>query len=43
MSETASNDTDSDEGVQEKIDRAVEDAKNLDFATLDELKAAFRQ
>lgn len=43
MSETARNNTDPEEAVQENIDRAVEDAKNLDFATLDELKAAFRQ
>lgn len=43
MSETAWDDIKSDEEVQENIDQAVEDAKNFDFATLDELKEAFRQ
>jgi hypothetical protein len=43
MSETAWDDTKSEEEVQENIDQAVEDAKNFDFATLDELKEAFRQ
>jgi hypothetical protein len=43
MSEPAWDDIKSDEEVQENIDQAVEDAKNFDFATLDELKEAFRQ
>lgn len=43
MSETARDDTKPEEEVQENIDQAVEDAKNFDFATLDELKEAFRQ
>jgi len=43
MSEPAWDDIESDEEVQENIDQAVEDAKNFDFATLDELKEAFRQ
>ena len=33
----------SEEEVQENIDQAVEDAKNFNFATLDELKEAFNQ
>lgn len=43
MSEPAWDDIKSEEEVQENIDQAVEDAKNFDFATLDELKEAFRQ
>ncbi len=41
MSETAWDA--SEEEVQENIDQAVEDAKNFNFATLDELKEAFNQ
>jgi hypothetical protein len=43
MSEIAWDDTNSEEEVQENIDQAVEDVKNFDFATLDELKEALRQ
>ena len=41
MSETAWDA--SGEKVQENIDQAVENAKNFNFATLDELKEAFNQ
>lgn len=43
MSETAWDDTKSEEEVQENIDQAVEDIKDLDFATLDDVKDAFRR
>jgi len=43
MSETAWDDTKTEEEVQENIDQAVEDVKDLDFATLDEVKEAFQQ
>ena len=41
MCETASEN--GDEMVQETIDRAVEDVKALDFATVKEVTEAFRQ
>lgn len=43
MSETAWDDTKTEEEVQENIDQAVEDVKDLDFATLDEVKEAFQR
>lgn len=43
MSETAWDDTKSEEEVQENIDQAVEDAVKFDFATLEEVKDAFRR
>lgn len=43
MSDLAWDDTKSEEEVQENIDQAVEDATDLDFATLEEVKEAFRQ
>jgi len=43
MSGTASNSDETDEGVRETIDRAVDDVKALDFATLEEVKEAFRR
>ena len=43
MSDTNCDDSKSEQKVQENIDKAVEDAKSLDFATLDEVKEAFRQ
>lgn len=43
MSETANDTGEADEGVRERIDRAVEDVKALDFATLEEVKEAFRR
>lgn len=41
MSETAREDTESGGEVQENVDRAVEDVKDLKFATLDEVEDAF--
>ena len=43
MSDTNFDDSKSEHKVQENIDKAVEDAKSLHFATLDEVKEAFRQ
>lgn len=43
MSETAWNDSKSEAEVQENIDRAVEDVKDLDFATLEEVEEAFHR
>jgi hypothetical protein len=43
MDETAWDGSKSEQDVQENIDRAVEDVKCLHFATLDEVKKAFRQ
>jgi hypothetical protein len=43
MSDTNFDDSKSEQKVQENIDKAVEDAKCLHFATLDEVKEAFRQ
>lgn len=43
MSNTAWDGSESDEEVQENIDQAVDDVTELDFATLEELKEAFRQ
>lgn len=43
MSETAWNGSKSEEEVQENIDQAVEDVKDLNFATLEEVKEAFHQ
>ena len=43
MSDTNFDDSKSEQKVQENIDKAVEDMKSLDFATLDEVKEAFRQ
>ena len=42
MDETAWDGSKSEQEVQENINQALEDAKSLDFATLDELKEAFR-
>lgn len=42
MSDAASEDGKSEEEVQENIDRAVEDVKDLDFATLEDVEEAFR-
>jgi len=43
MSETAWDDSKSEQEVQENIDQAVEDVKEFNFATLDEVKEAFQQ
>lgn len=43
MSETAWDDSKSEKEVQENIDQAVEDVKNLEFATLDEIKESFEE
>ena len=42
MDETAWEGSKSEQEVQENIDKAVEDAKSLDFAAFDEVKEAFR-
>jgi len=42
MSDTNCDDSKSEQKIQENIDQALEDAKSLDFATLDEVKEAFR-
>lgn len=43
MSDAMGSDTKSEEEVQENIDKAVEDVRNLDFATLEEVIDAFRR
>lgn len=43
MSDLAWDDTKSEAEVQENIDEAVDDAVDLDFATLEAVKEAFRQ
>ncbi|WP_277556194.1 hypothetical protein [Halobaculum limi] len=43
MSKGAWRDGKSEEDVQENIDQAVDDAMEFEFATLDEIKEAFRQ
>lgn len=43
MDETAWEGSKSEQEVQENIDKAVEDAKSLDFATLDEVEKAFKR
>ena len=42
MSDTNCDDSKLEQNIQENIDKAVEDIKSLDFATLDEVKEAFR-
>lgn len=43
MSETAWDDTKSEAKVQENVDQAVEEATDLEFATLEELEDVFRR
>ncbi|ERG94145.1 MAG: hypothetical protein J07HQW2_00579 [Haloquadratum walsbyi J07HQW2] len=42
MSDTAWDSSKSEQEIQENINQALEAAKSLDFATLDEVKEAFK-